>query len=283
MPVQSEATGQLAALPFSNIIGGPLNAAVEAQALAAKTSVDFIHDVAFDDNGDVKNVVFQYRKDSSIAYLTVPILTIVPVPYLRIDDMNISFKAKIEAETNSNIDSSREESRDINGNASAGWGPYKASMNASYSSKKDSASSRSSRYAVEYTMDVNLHAVQDDIPAGLGRVLNILEKSIESTTVIPGFETYLVIISYEDGTGSGESKVKVDVKNKSDGAAAENVTVKAIIGSANTQAALSVNTVKTDANGGAEFNIAGGESKEEVKFIATIDESNFDKPVTLKV
>lgn len=35
MTVQSDATGQLGALPFGNIIGGPLVAAVEAQAKAA--------------------------------------------------------------------------------------------------------------------------------------------------------------------------------------------------------------------------------------------------------
>ncbi len=34
--------GELEALPFSSLIGGPLNAAIEAQGQAAKSSVEFI-------------------------------------------------------------------------------------------------------------------------------------------------------------------------------------------------------------------------------------------------
>ena len=211
MSIQSEATGQLAALPFSNIIGGPLDAAVKAQAAAAKSSVEFIQSVAFDENGNVKNVVFQYQKDDSVAYLTVPVLTIVPVPYLRIDDLNISFKAKIDATSTTNDGSTSSTSGSTRGRGSVGWGPWSASMNASLSSKKDSSSSRSSRYSVEYTMDVNVHATQDDIPAGMGRVLSILEKSIESSDRLPSPPQYRLIFVPETGAGANKAKVKVTV------------------------------------------------------------------------
>jgi hypothetical protein len=52
-------------------------------------------------------------------------------------------------------------------------------MSASISSKKDSSATRDSRYSVEYTMDINVHAVQDDIPAGLAKVLGLLNESME--------------------------------------------------------------------------------------------------------
>jgi hypothetical protein len=63
--------------------------------------------------------------------------------------------------------------------ASAKYWFFKAEMSATVSSKKDTSSSRDSRYAVEYTMDINVHAVQDDVPGGLGKVLNLLTESIE--------------------------------------------------------------------------------------------------------
>ena len=63
--------------------------------------------------------------------------------------------------------------------AGGGFLGWKAEMSASVSSKKDSSSTRDSRYSVEYTMDINVHAVQDDIPAGLAKVLGLLNESMD--------------------------------------------------------------------------------------------------------
>lgn len=182
--IQSQATAQLGAIPFGSLIGGPLNAAVEAQAQAANSSVEFIKQVAIKDDGEVRNVTFFYMKEESKVELTVPILAIVPIPYLRIDDMTINFKAKISADTSTSDKSSSSSSVDVNASASAGWGWGKAKFSAGYSSKKDSSSSRDSKYSVEYTMDISVHAVQDDMPGGLEKVLNMLEKSIESAPAV---------------------------------------------------------------------------------------------------
>ena len=121
------ATDTLTALPFGAVIGGPLKAAIEAQALAARTTIEFIErvgfeppapntpdpfDVAFVDKeteaqkiaksslGPVRNVTFSYesvKADGTVdkVSLTVPILTIVPIPYIRIDELTINFIAKI--------------------------------------------------------------------------------------------------------------------------------------------------------------------------------------------
>ena len=71
MAIQDNATKQLGALPFGNIIGGPLVAAVEAQAKAARSTVEFIQSVAFaplpeDNSGpntprSLQNIQFQYE------------------------------------------------------------------------------------------------------------------------------------------------------------------------------------------------------------------------------
>lgn len=54
----------------------------------------------------------------------------------------------------------------------------RAGMNASYSSKKDSSATKDSKYSVEYTMDVAVHAGQDSMPAGMAKVLEMLNNSI---------------------------------------------------------------------------------------------------------
>lgn len=193
MSVQSEATGQLGALPFGNIIGGPLVAAVEAQAKAARSTVDFIQSVAYkplssgttdpETARELQTVEFVYESGGQNVKLSVPLLSIVPIPYIRIDDMTIQFKANISAETASEDTTTEETKKDVNANVTGkyGWGPAKveASFNASYSAKKDSTSAANSKYSVEYTMDIYIHAVQDDMPGGMVEVLKILKENIK--------------------------------------------------------------------------------------------------------
>lgn len=174
------AVNELAAIPFGTLIGAPLSAAIEAQAKAAMSTVEFINAIGFNEKGDVANVKFKYKigKDDT-GELEVPLLTIVPIPFLRIENMDIHFKASISQsmETKQTESKSLESQAKVSG--SARWLFVKADMSASISSKKDSSSTRDSRYAVEYTMDINVHAVQDDVPGGLAKVLNLLNESMD--------------------------------------------------------------------------------------------------------
>lgn len=179
---------QLANIPFGNLIGGPMTAAVQAQAQAAMTTVDFIEKVGFDPPSTsggtpaVRNVSFQYHKtdetgaDKTFA-LTVPILAIVPIPHLRIEELNIDFTAKL----NDMVETSDSTNTSINFNldASAKWGWGKASLRASYSRTHNQASKSSE--SSEYTMNVRVRATQAEVPGGLAKVLDILEQSIKET------------------------------------------------------------------------------------------------------
>lgn len=188
---QNQATAQLSALPFGHLIGGPLVAAVEAQAKSAQVSYEYIRAVGFveNDQGEItgtRDVTFKYQKKNESGTgtrnvtLTVPIITVLPIPYIRIEEMNINFKAQINAETEMVSSSSFSLGSTTEGSASyrSFWG-LKANFKASVSSKYDSKASRDSRYSVEYTMDINVKAVQDDMPGGMAKVLSILEEAIK--------------------------------------------------------------------------------------------------------
>lgn len=203
MAIQDDATKQLGALPFGNIIGGPLVAAIEAQAKAARSSVEFIRSVAFKLNSqgnptdEVQMINFSYMQKSvdtatkestfNKATLEVPLLAIVPIPYIRIDDMTIQFKANISAESSSKDTTVDATASEVKGNITGkyGWGPasVEASFSAGYSAKKDSTSARDSKYSVEYTMDIYVHAVNDDMPKGMATVLQLLNQSIEGKSI----------------------------------------------------------------------------------------------------
>lgn len=182
------ATNALQAIPFGSIIGGPLKACIEAQAMAAQTSWQFIQEVGLntDPNTGQKeavNVSFQFMQNGHMVQLNVPLLTIVPIPYIAIHDIDINFKANISASSSSVSEQSSSSALDVGAEASIGakWGPFHmdAKMNASYSSKKDSKATQESKYSVEYTMDVAVKAGQDSMPAGLAKVLELLGSALD--------------------------------------------------------------------------------------------------------
>ena len=100
------ASNALSAIPFSSMIGGPLNACIEAQAMAAKTTWDFIQEVGLNTNPDTGektavNVSFSFMQGGRMVQLNVPLLTIVPIPYIAIHSIDINFKASISASSSS--------------------------------------------------------------------------------------------------------------------------------------------------------------------------------------
>ena len=182
------ATSALQAIPFGSIIGGPLKACIEAQAMAAQTSWQFIQEVGLntDPNTGKKeavNVSFEFMQNGRMVQLNVPLLTIVPIPYIAIHDIDINFKANISASSSSVSEQSSSSALDAGAEVTAGLkvGPFHmdAKMNANYSSKKDSKATQESKYSVEYTMDVAVKAGQDSMPAGLAKVLELLGSALD--------------------------------------------------------------------------------------------------------
>ncbi len=123
--------------------------------------------------GEVRNVVFKYivhAEDGTqkTATLSVPILTIVPIPYIRIDDMSIDFTANI-TEKEEKKQTSQTNFSSETGLKAMFWAPVRVGFKAKVA--KTTNSTRSGRYSTEYKMNIHLNAVQDDIPAGLAKVL----------------------------------------------------------------------------------------------------------------
>ncbi|MDJ0658197.1 MAG: DUF2589 domain-containing protein [Crocosphaera sp.] len=206
------ATAALQGIPFSSLIGGPLGAAVDAQAQSAKTTIDFIQNVGLTgppDNRKAIQVEFIYYADGREAKLIVPLLTILPIPYLAVDEVTIDFKASINASSSTYQENSTQEETAAKGSAEVkfGWGPVsaKANFEASYSSKKDSKATAESKYSVEYTMDVHVHAGQEDMPAGLAKVLNILGDSITPTATKANIQVVPSTLVASDPTNGEQS------------------------------------------------------------------------------
>jgi hypothetical protein len=109
--------------------------------------------------------------------LQVPILTLLPIPFIRIDETTVDFNAKINSvsyrktDTNLKIDSSTE--------AKAGWlfGSAKLKVSTSY----QRTTQQGNTVNRTYSLAVHVKAVQDEMPAGMEKMLGILEGAITST------------------------------------------------------------------------------------------------------
>ncbi len=190
---------ELSSIDFAGMIGGPLVAVVNAQAKSAMTTVSFVKEVGFypDDYSDsdlagkpvyvdfdfTKNVETTNETTGEVTVtptemqLKVPILTMLPIPYLRVEEVEINFNAKITSMTKTSASTEKSISGSLEAQAKWGWGSAKLKVSASYKSKKNSTSETNRTYS----LGVKVRAVQDEIPAGMDKVLNILEENISAT------------------------------------------------------------------------------------------------------
>jgi hypothetical protein len=212
---------ELNSLDFSVYIGGPLQAAVQAQHAASMSQVNFIQTVGFETDPNVtptttnpnpqklRYVDFAYAKSvanpnynktlpeliangtlptgstaipTSIdtthkfiddqVVIKVPFLTMLTMPAIRIEEITIDFNAKLTSTETSSVSSEFAASAELGVNFS------RVNFKASASHQRKTANGTSVEKT--YNMGVHVRAVNDEMPAGLDRILTMLEDSITS-------------------------------------------------------------------------------------------------------
>ncbi|MGB3587078.1 MAG: DUF2589 domain-containing protein [Tunicatimonas sp.] len=162
---------ELSSIDFEKLISGPLTAAVNAQANASMSTVNFIKEVGFDDQGQIRMVDFSYKKTGEDGTpenieINVPFISILNIPSLRIETVDIDFNVKLNSVFTKDVSNTF----GLNASAQGGWGPVKFKVSASY---RRSAST-GVKVEKQYTMGVKVKATNDEMPAGLENVLNLL-------------------------------------------------------------------------------------------------------------
>lgn len=156
----SKVASALNSIPFGNIIGGPLAACVRAQAEAAQTTIDFIRGFTMtnselDPEGvEPITVTFTFIMNGEKTRMTVPLMTIVPIPYMHIDYINLNFTADITA-----CDDGKMEAK----YATEG-----------YTRTEDDEQSVS----VESKMGINVRASTSSMPSGMAKMLEFFTNNL---------------------------------------------------------------------------------------------------------
>ncbi len=186
---------ELGSIDFATIIGGPLDACVKAQSNASIATVSFINEVGFElsDPNDpasakkLRMANFEYTKtipnpeyvsetetpnvDATIPQevaLSVPFIALLNVPSFRIESCEVDFNVKLNSTYTKNVS----DEFGLKVGASGGWGPVKLSVDVSYKR----SSSTGIKVEKEYSLGVKVRATNDEMPAGLEKVLGILAQ-----------------------------------------------------------------------------------------------------------
>lgn len=204
--VSSKTIGALNGLPFESIIGGPLSACIKAQSEAAISTVNFIESVGLQQGeGGTKEAVyvaFSYIQNGRRVNVNVPLLTIVPIPYIAINNISLDFKVAITGtesaliEDEDSISENREKKEEQK--KGGGWLTKRktSKMTTTVSSKKDSKSTQESKFSIEATMDVQVQAGQESMPAGMAKILDLLSGAMD---IVPEKGELLVEGPYPEG------------------------------------------------------------------------------------
>lgn len=182
---------ELGSIDFATIIGGPLDACVKAQSNASISTVSFINEVGFEGEGANKQLrmaEFKYKAnvpnpdfDSATPVsasnpktivqdkeINVPFIALLNVPSFRIESCEVDFNVKLNSTYTKNVSSEF----GINAGVSGGWGPVKFKVDVSYKR----SSSTGIKIEKEYSLGVKVRATNDEMPAGLEKILALLAQ-----------------------------------------------------------------------------------------------------------
>ena len=187
MDVANKSIGTLQGIPFKNLIGGPLSACIQAQNDAAMTSINFINNVCLNEDKETGEksavyVSFSFIQNGRKVVINVPMIAIVPIPYIAINSIDISFKATVNGVESESSSTETEYESKGNKKSTRKSGLFRrktTTINSTFSTKRDSKSTQDSKFSVEATIDVAVHAGQESMPAGMAKILEMLGAAMD--------------------------------------------------------------------------------------------------------
>jgi hypothetical protein len=190
---------QFSGLPMKSLIGAPLNAAAEANAMMGKAQTQYLLSTCFHEpatEGAPRSPIMitmeitrsVVKADGTAGtpvktQMNLPILTILPLNSLAVDDVSVDFEMEVKSSFSNDKETSQESEvvAEAGFEAKIGYGCFSAEVHGSVKSTTKSASSDKSHYeksnSAKYT--VHVHAGQLPLPQGVTTIIDAYSKAIE--------------------------------------------------------------------------------------------------------
>ncbi len=206
MPELISMAQQFSGLPMDALIGGPLMAAADANGKMAMTQTQFMLDTCFQktvigDNTSYKPIMiamtlsksFPVREEGDAAggkveirktetSFSVPLLTIIPLNSLAVDNVDISFDMEVKSSfaEEENKESRSKTAAEGSFEAKAGWGPFSVKIRGSVHHESENSSNYKSNYTKSNSAKygVKVHAAQQPLPDGVGIIIQHYASAI---------------------------------------------------------------------------------------------------------
>jgi hypothetical protein len=190
----SNGVKELRSLPLFEIIGAPMIAIVQAQAQAARATVEFIEKIGFsqeekDDGsqpraGALRMAEFRYTKpdenrEPATFVAQVPVLSLVPIPGIQVKNAKISFTAKITdavAEPSEGAQSPKAAAQSQPSWLRPSLTSFRGSLAPAARPADNEAPARGN-----FEMNIEVELEQMPIAPGLEKILNLMDQAINES------------------------------------------------------------------------------------------------------
>jgi len=171
-------------LPMEALIGAPLTAACKAQVQLGNAMIDFMKQLAYEDGKGGKTRVLDFEinrpvvdpasgesKGMKPVRVTPPVLGLVPLPALLVEDVTIDFEMEVKSAVK---DTS---STEATASATASGKYFGVGFSVSGSVTAKAENTRSTDKSAKYT--VHVQAKQQAMPEGLAKLLQAMASAVE--------------------------------------------------------------------------------------------------------
>ena len=177
------ATEQQSNLSLHELLGSTLTSIIDAQKKSLEVTKNFIEEFGFgtdkksDDWGELKTVTFQYSNDKGKKEVSVPLLSLFPIPMLKIKDAEIDFDLKIssikkEPLKKEDNDTLTDEEESIK----------KVVIRGAIAPSSRLSQQKLSSGTAQISVKVNL--VEEDLTPGLNNFYNLMAGAVTTTEVV---------------------------------------------------------------------------------------------------
>lgn len=177
-------------MELQQLIAGPLIATIEADSLSSQRYLDYLMKIAFESydpvtgrTGKIRMLTFNYRSQdvngSREQSVSIPVLSLVPLPLLQVQEADFDFDIKIlDAMTQTAEEKfSLEDGKSVEEPLSDGGG-FK--LRASLAPKQGEGNSATNvQQSLSANMKVKVKMRQADMPAGLSNLLHLAASNMQ--------------------------------------------------------------------------------------------------------
>lgn len=206
---------QFTGLPMRALIGGPLNAAAQANSMMAVTQTKFMLDTCFASKSDSDEegketlepimVTMQITRgvisegeakegespEVNVTEVTtefdVPLLTIVPLNSLGVDNVQVDFEMEVKSsytdESSQSSSTKTSEQGSFAAKLGGGWWSVEVKGSVSHDSQTQSSQKSSYQKSNDAKYSVSVHAGQLSLPQGVTTIIQAFTNSISPITL----------------------------------------------------------------------------------------------------